>query len=163
MKNTIKAFLSSLILILTSCITIGGNKEIVPAKNISYQNPGASFELKKDRPGDKSWQSTRTKNSITFFSDCSENADPSLDQLQNDVVSGFEDTKLSESETISYNQRQARKFVLFGSLDGISVQIQGIVFKKNGCSYTLIYGGKKVSFNSELPIFNDFINGFQVP
>lgn len=154
---------SSCVLFLNSCITIGGSKDPQPAKNLEFNAPKSPFTDLKSKTGDRTWVSSKTKNIISYLSDCSPTQDPTLDQLEQEALSGLEKLDIKHLEEINYNQRTARDTVAQGFVDGVKIQIRVLSFKKNGCNYNLIYGGQADRFDSEAPQFNAFKESFRAP
>ena len=152
-----------LIFLLNSCITIGGSKDPQPAKNLEYSSPTGSYVELKSKTGDKSWKSSKTNNVISYLSDCAPNQDPSLDQLDQDALAGLEKMEIKTREEIQYNQRTGRNTVAEGFIDGVKVKINVLSFKKNNCSYSLIYGGVSDRFDSEAQVFKQFTESFKAP
>lgn len=156
-------FFLPLIFLLNSCITIGGSKDPQPAKNLEVGSPEGSFAILKSKTGDKSWKSSRTNNVISYLSDCAPNQDPSLDQLDQDALAGLEKMEIKTREEVPYNQRTGRNTIAEGFIDGVKVKLNVLSFKKNNCSYTLIYGGVSDRFDSEASVFKKFTESFKAP
>lgn len=150
-------------LFLNSCITIGVSKDPQPAKNLDYKNPASPFADLKTKTGDKAWISKKTNNVISYISDCSPNNDPSLDSLEQDALSGLDKLEIKTREEIPYNQRTARNTIGEGNIDGVKVKLNVLSFKKNNCSYSLIYGGGAEKFDSEINEFKQFTENFRAP
>lgn len=150
-------------LILSSCITIGVSKDPQPAKNLEFKAPNHPFSELKSKTGDKAWISSKTNNVISYISDCSPSQDPSLDQLEQDALSGLEKLEIRSRDEAPYNQRIARTTVGEGLIDGVKVKLNVVSFKKNTCSYNLIYGGLAERFDSESLEFKQFTENFRAP
>lgn len=165
MENHIlkKSFFFFIFLSLSGCITIGVSKDPVPAKNIEFQNPESPFSEKKTKTGDKVWISKKTGNTISYLSDCSAASDLSIDNLENEALSGLEKMEIISSKEFDYNQRLAKETLAAGIVDGVKVKIWVVTFKKNACNYNLIYAGKQHSFSSEEGTFNRFKENFKAP
>lgn len=158
-----KSILFLILLPLSGCITIGVSKEPVPAKNIEFQNPSSPFTEKKTKTGDKVWISKKTGNTISYLSDCATASDLSIDNLENEALSGLEKMEVQTSKEYDYNQRIAKETIATGFVDGIKVKILVVTFKKNSCNYNLIYAGKLSSFSAEENEFNKFKENFKAP
>ncbi len=164
MKTTYRIFLLlPSLLFLSSCITIGVSKDPQPAKNLELKEPSSPFTNLKSKTGDRAWISSKTNNVISYISDCSPNQDPSLDQLEQDALSGLEKLEIKNREEIPYNQRIARTTIGEGLIDGVKVKLNVVSFKKNACSYNLIYGGVAERFESESQEFKNFTENFRAP
>lgn len=156
-------FFSLFFLLLNSCITIGGSKDPMPAKNIEFTAPAGSFSNLKTESGDKSWISSKTNNIISYISDCSPLQDPSLEQLEQEALFGLEKIEIKHREDLSYNHRIARNTIAEALVDGVKIKIEVISFKKNNCNYNLVYGGTADRFESEAAEFKLFKDNFKAP
>lgn len=164
MKTTHRLFLLlPIIFLLNSCITIGVSKDTQPAKNLEFKAPASPFSDLKSKTGDKAWISSKTNNVISYISDCAPTQDPSLDQLEQDALSGLDKLEIKSREEIPYNQRTARTTVGEGFIDGVKVKLNVVSFKKNACSYNLIYGGVAERFDRESSEFKQFTENFRAP
>ncbi len=150
-------------LFLNSCITIGVSKDPQPAKNLELKLPGSPFTGLKAKTGDKAWISSKTNNVISYISDCAPTQDPTLDQLEQDALSGLEKIEIKQRDEINYNQRIARNTVAEGLVDGVKIKINVLSFKKNSCNYNLIYGGVADRFENEATEFKIFKENFKAP
>lgn len=164
MKTIQRAFIFLLTaLFLSSCITIGVSKDPQPAKNLDYKTPSKPFSDLKTKTGDKAWISSQTNNVISYISDCSPSNDPSLETLEQDALAGLEKLEIKSRDDVSYNQRTARATIGEGFIDGVKVKLNVLSFKKNNCSYSLIYGGVADRFDSEQAQFKQFTENFRAP
>lgn len=151
-------------LLLSSCVSVqlpGG--KITQAKDVQYSDPGAPFEKIKAQNSDRTWQSKNTGNTISYLSECGGTADPSLQSIETESLSAMNDLKVIATEELTYNGREARQTVARGEIDGVAVQIALLIFKKNGCTYTLSYGGLHKQFSAELKNFENFKSEFKAP
>lgn len=165
MKNHPCRFLIFLFLFLaTACVSVkipsaSGN----PAKDVKFDAPASPYGEIKISSADKAWLSSKTGNTISFISDCNSSEDPSLEQLQNDNLGVLEDLKVVKSDKGEFNGREALFTVAQGDVDGVPVETRLVIFKKNGCNYTLSYGGVLKTFESERHVFDSFVATFKAP
>lgn len=132
-----------------------------PAKDLKYNAPDSPFQEIKVNSGDKAWLSGATGNTISYLSDCNGNADPTLEQLQTDSLGVLDKLKISQSKTFDYNGREALRTLAEGEVDGVPVKTDLVVFKKNGCNFTITYGGVAKTFDSEKRTFEKFLESFK--
>jgi hypothetical protein len=130
------------------------------AKDVKYNAPTAPFEEIKNPSADKAWISRTTGNTISFLSDCGGSADPSLQQLENETLTVLNKLKVLDTKTFEFNGRDARSTVAEGEVDGVPVKTELLIFKKNGCNFTLSYGGIYKSFEAEQKDFRNFLQSF---
>ena len=71
--------------------------------------------------------------------------------------------RIVSTENLQYNGREARQTISTGEVDGVPVQLALLIFKKNGCNYTLSYGGIQKQFTTELRQFEKFKTEFKAP
>lgn len=162
MRNHFKLIIMSLL--LGSCVSVelpGG--KVTSAKNVEFSEPSEPFEKIKSKNADRAWQSSKTGNTISYISECGSTADASLQTLETDSLSALNKLQILKTETTTYNGRESRQTVSAGTIDGVPVALALVVFKKNGCNYTLSYGGVEKQFNSELPAFESFKANFKAP
>ena len=118
----------------------------VKAKDVSYKAPPKPFEELKDAAVDKAWISQKTRNIISYLSECGKSSERSLQVLQSEALNGVNQVSILEEKLISYNGRSAAWTTAAGQLDGIAVKMSLLTLKKNNCDYTLSYSGLERSF-----------------
>ena len=151
-------------LLLSSCVSVqlpGG--KVTPAKDVQYSEPGVPFEKIKSQNADRTWLSKNTGNTISYLSECGGTADPSLESIESESLSAMNELKILATEELTYNGREARQTTARGEIDGVPVQIALLIFKKNGCTYTLSYGGLQKQFSVEQKYFEKFKTDFKAP
>ncbi|WP_413575972.1 hypothetical protein ACLVWU_16430 [Bdellovibrio sp. HCB290] len=162
MRNHLKYIIMSLL--LGSCVSVElPSGKTKPAKDVEFSEPGSPYSSFKSKNADRAWQSSKTGNTISFLSECGSNADPSLQTLETESLSAINKLEILKTETKTFNGRESRQTISAGTIDGVPVALALVVFKKNGCNYTLSYGGVEKQFNSELPVFEKFKADFKAP
>lgn len=162
MRNHTLVFAMSLL--LGSCISVqlpGG--KATSAQDVEYKAPPAPYKDIATSKSDKAWISSETGNTLSYLSECSVANEPSLQQMENESLSAMTHVQVLKMEEITFNGRAARLSVTKGSVDGVPVQISLLVFKKNGCNYTLSYGGLEKNFSHEEKFFDSFKESFKAP
>lgn len=151
-------------LTLTSCVSLqlSGGK-FSPAKGVEYKEPLAPFKEIKSTNADKAWINEKSGNTISYLSECGNSNEPTLQQLQNESLSSLNRLEQINEEEITYNGRAAILSKNKGELDGVPVQISLLVFKKNGCSYTLSFGGVATKASLDEKNFQYFKDNFKAP
>lgn len=152
-----------LALLVSACVSVDLQPKHVPAKGFTFDPPAAPYKAIGSDQLAQAWQNSSNGNSISVFSDCNDKSDPSLTALQRDVLSILEEQVNESQTTQQLNQREARVNVSSGKLDGVTVKMKVISFKKNNCSYSLNYVGTPKSFSSDTAVFKKFVSGFSVP
>lgn len=151
-------------LLFVSCVSVKiPNGKVTPAEDVELKTPLAPFKEIKIGNSDKAWFSATTGNTISYSSECGGNSDLSLQQIETDSLSALSNLEIIKVEEFTYNGRAARQSLAQGQVDGIPVQLSLLVFKKNGCNFTLSYGGTKKNFEAEKHFFDTFKDHFKAP
>lgn len=152
------AFLSSI-----GCVSVDlGPKAGEKTKRVRLQEPVAPFEKVSIEGMDKAWQDKKSGNTLGYISECG-GRELSLDQLENEARSVLVASQLTNRLTGEFNQRESLESWSEGLVDGVKVRLAILVFKKNGCQYTLTYAGPAKSFNLSATAFTNFKQGFVAP
>lgn len=162
MKNHI--IVCSMFILLGGCVSVSlPGKKVVSAQDVAFDAPASPFKEIKMSNVDKAWLSGKTANTISYFSECGNTADPSLETLESDALSAINDLQVIKSDDIQFNGREARQTIATGKLDGVPVKMSLVLLKKNGCNYTLSYGGTAAQFSQEEAAFENFKRNFRAP
>ncbi len=149
---------------LQGCVSVNLPKQTGhKAEKVSYREPASPFSEIKSENADQAWISEKKGNTISYLSDCNNPVDPPLTQIESETLAVLNDLKILNTERINFNSRQALQTLAQGEIDGVVVRMKLVTFKKNNCSYSLVYGGLKKNFDSELPHFDSFLKGFKAP
>lgn len=154
----------SMFILLGGCVSVSlPGKKVISAKDVQFEAPSSPYKEIKMAGVDKAWLSERSGNTISYFSECGNSADPSLEILESDALSAINDLTVLKADTKEFNGRESRQTVAAGKLDGIPVKMSLVLLKKNGCNYTLSYGGTAAQFDQEQTAFENFKRNFRAP
>lgn len=149
-------------LAFAGCVSIDINpSKTTKADDFDYSDPKDPFDDIKADEADYAWQSENTGNTIAIITSCNKNADPSLKSLEVDTLGAMADTKVLSSNKVALNKNEALKTLVEGQVDGVAVQVLSYSLKRNNCTYSLTYVGRKNNFQKELPIFEAFTQEFE--
>lgn len=149
---------------LHSCVSVNiPTSSGVKAANINFKVPEKPFVPMDSKSADKAWINEKTGNTISYQSECGAPVDPPLQQIETDTLNFLENLKINSSSSKTFNGRESLETLAQGHVDGILVKLRVITFKKNNCSYSLVYGGVSEKFNSDLNSFDQFLKGFKAP
>lgn len=132
------------------------------SSDTSFLAPRSPFKEVKSEAADEAWQSTQTGNSIAFLSECQPAVEQSLKSLEDESVNVLSEVQVLKSSHPTFNGRESSYTVAEGKVDGIPVKLALVVFKKNGCNFTISYTARKSTFDSEIRTFDTFLEGFRV-
>lgn len=149
---------------LAGCVSVNlpsqsGHK----SKDVVYEQPPAPFSAMVSENADQAWISNKTGNTISFVSDCNNPTDQNLQQIENETLGVLHDPQILFSQNIIFNSREGMETLAQGKVDGVWVKMKLVTFKKNNCSYSLVFGGLRNKFDSEISYFNTFMKGFKAP
>lgn len=100
---------------------------------------------------------------IAVNSECRDHGDPSLVVLTNHLLIGFEDRRVVEREELRLAGRGALRTHLKASLDGLPVEMELTVLKKDGCVYDLTYLAPPSRFDANLATYRRLVASFDAP
>ena len=152
-----------ILFLLSSCVSIGPKAvKRNPSDFVTFNSPNSPFTEHDWDSVDKMWKDNKTGSTISYYSNCSSDSDPSLSELEKDVLYGVNELKKNSSQKIPYNSREALKSHYSGSVDGVATDFSLLVFKKNNCIYILTYIALKKHYKVNVDNFNSFIENFKV-
>ncbi len=164
LRHFITSIFLGLALLLSSCVSVNIKpKAAARSTEYKYQAPDSSFTKLDHDQTDLAWQNQKNGNTIAVLSECSENRDPSLNDLENEMLQVLSNTKISSTQNLVFEDREALRSVIEGKVDGIPVKVDVLTFKKNSCAYTLTYMGRANGFDKDQVVFERFLKGFKVP
>jgi hypothetical protein len=88
---------------------------------------------------DAAWTARDSGHVMAVNSTCADHGDPSLDILTNHLVMGFTDRALDARAELTVDGRQALRSFYRARLDGVPVELELLVLKKNGCVHDFSY------------------------
>jgi hypothetical protein len=162
--NHIRIFLFILFFHMLGCVSVNidGGKP-VKSSDVKYQEPKVPFKKISNPTVDMAWQNSKNGNTIAFLSECKLKADISLQTMETESLAALANLKVSKSDVKEFNEREAKEVLAEGQVDGIAVKMKLMLLKKNECNYTFSYVGRKKFFESDLNIYQQFLDGFQAP
>lgn len=86
-----------------------------------------------------------------------------LAQLEAEGLAVLSNLKIVSTQDGEFNGRQSLESTAQGEVDGVLVKMSLVTFKKNGCNYSLSYGGVATRFEEETLYFRNFLKGFKAP
>lgn len=149
---------------LTSCVSIQlQERKVEKSKDVKFLEPKGDFKEYKTQSSDKTWISHNTGNAIAYFSECNDPSDASLSVIQRESLATLAQSEVIESKLTTFNDREALWTYARGIMEGIRVDVQLMIFKKNQCTYSLSYVGREKSFKKEVDQFDNFVKSFKAP
>jgi hypothetical protein len=88
---------------------------------------------------DLAWVARDNGELLAANSTCTDHGDPSLEVLTNHLLIGFEDRELDDQRPITLDGREALRSRYKARLDGVPVELEVVVLKKNGCIHDFTF------------------------
>jgi hypothetical protein len=85
--------------------------------------------------------------------------DAPLSVLTEHLIMGTTEREYDSQETIPFDGREALHTLMRAKLDGVPMQYDIFVMKKNGCVYDLVYVAPPARFSQGAPAFEAFARG----
>ena len=164
MKHLRASIATVLFFSLSSCVSFNlPSSSGWKAPTVDFQVPAKPFIPIDNKNADKAWISEKNGNTISYISECGSPLDPPLQQIESETFNFLENLKILSTDSKNFNGRECLETLAQGTVDGVTVQMRVVTFKKNNCSYSLVYGGVKEKFSTELNYFDQFLRGFKAP
>ena len=91
---------------------------------------------------------------------CDKSDDVPLDVLTNHLLFGIEERREEARVPLTVDGRGALQTRLGGKLDGVTVALELVVLKKDGCTYDLLLIAKPSTVGAREPEFRRFVTSF---
>ncbi|AKU90512.1 hypothetical protein [Vulgatibacter incomptus] len=92
---------------------------------------------------------------------CQEHGDPSLKVLTDHLLMGFENRRIREREEVRLAGRSALRTRAEAQMDGVPVELELTVLKKDGCVYDLTYLASPSRFDARLGAYRAVLKSFE--
>lgn len=88
---------------------------------------------------DLAWVSRESGDILAINATCRQHGDPSLEVLTSHLLLGFTSPELVERRTQTLDGREALRSKYRTNLDGVPVELELVVLKKNGCVHDFTF------------------------
>jgi hypothetical protein len=156
---------AALVILSSGCVSVnlGGGKGPERSKDVRFEAPGGPFQKLQKTQADAAWQNPANGNSISYLSTCNESSDPGLETATEEMISVLGETKTLTQKSYMFDGRAALDTEAEAKVEGVPTKIRTLVFKKNGCLYTLSLLGVSKTFSDDQKYFDHFVKGFTAP
>lgn len=147
------------------CSACGGGGSL---RDGTYRDAEASYRLAEPPRGwdrvdfsgnDLAW-SDGEGSLIAVNSVCEGHGDPSLKVLTDHLLMGFDRREVLEREELQLDGRGALRTRANASLDGVPVELEMTVLKKDGCVYDLVYTAPHGRFGVRAADYRSLVKSF---
>ena len=149
----------------TSCrATVGhvmGQQFVSPAYAFEVPLPGDEWQPVPDEPSVLTIAHTQLAAGITISVTCHQARDVPLDILTRHLLFGFKSIEILQQAPQVLNGVPALKTVARARLDGREVQLLGLVARRDGCIYDIVYFASPQDYSPGEPSFERMMAGFR--
>lgn len=152
---------SALLVSLLSLSACAGLRDGTFSKGrLSYRvvEPGSEWSKVGFADNDLAWHKGGVV--MAMNATCEGHGDASLDVLSRHLVFGFSNTELKERESRMLDGREALWSRYQAHLDGVPVELETLVLKKDGCVHDFSRVVPEGHFDQDRAAFNALIDGF---
>lgn len=165
MKKSFGSFFSPFMILMTTalagCVSVSIPKEeVIKSTRYQFTEPTEPFQKINSEYADHAWRNLKTGNTLVIFTDCGSSRDIDLSSLENESLLAISNPQVIQTNRFQFNDREALRSLVSGNIDGVSIQMEVLNFKKNTCNYTISYFGKNQTFDQDKELYNQFIKGF---
>ncbi len=147
----------------TACVSIDLKpKQRKVNDGVSFTSPTSPYREIQLESADHSWQNPNTGNTISYMSSCENYSDPDLESLLSIATEGIEGLRIVQQKKLNFNGREALNTILIGRVDGVPIQADLTVLKKNNCVFNISYIASVQTFMNDLPNFKKFFTALRI-
>lgn len=147
---------------LSGCAT-GLRDGVFNKDHVSYRigvPPEADWRRVGFANNDLAWLHKTTGHVIAANATCENFGDPSLEVLTTHLLFGFTDREQKEEELEELDGREALHSKYDAKLDGVPIEIELVVLKKNGCVHDFSYVSPQGETGMAQATFDHLVHGF---
>lgn len=130
------------------------------ATSYDLEAPGGTWSPASFNENDLAWTAPQGQ-VIAVNATCEEHGDPSLKVLTDHMLLGFEDRIFASQEELQLDGRGALKSRLTASLDGVPIDLELTVLKKDGCVYDFTYTSPHGRFEEHVGDYRRLVSSFR--
>ncbi|HWV36896.1 MAG TPA: hypothetical protein VN033_00280 [Vulgatibacter sp.] len=164
-SSLLLASLAALVAIASSCASTGTFRDgVYLGREANYRiTPLASPWSRIFFTGnDLAWEGPQGQ-VVAVNGVCSGHGDPSLKVLTDHLLFGFEDRVVEARDELRLAGRAALRTRASATLDGVPVELELTVLKKDGCVYDLTYTAPPGGFDAGLATYRALVESFEAP
>lgn len=109
---------------------------------------------------DLAWASVETGDLLAMNATCNDHGDPPLEVLTNHLLFGFTERKTLKAVKEMIDGREALRSEVEAMLDGVPVDLEFVVLKKNGCVHDFTHVSARGALGKHHPAFEALVTSF---
>jgi hypothetical protein len=120
-----------------------------------------SWRLVHQESAAAGWFNDRAGAIIASNASCHDDAEAApLGALTRQLLVGYTERRILDEEMVPFAQREAQRTHLIAKLDGVPMELEIYVLRRDGCVFDLSYAAPPGSFAVAAPDFARFVAGF---
>ncbi len=147
---------------LTGCRRVSFEDSVFTKPDVNYsvgELPGHWHRVYLEDT-DLSFSETGTGRALSINSTCEGHDDPPLPVLTRHLLMGFTERQEQSQRTIVLDGREALRSRYMAKLDGVPVELELVVLKKDGCVFDFTYVAPPGEVEPRLGDFETLLAGF---
>ncbi len=125
--------------------------------------PGPHWEPHQEQDAQVAWRRTDGSGMITARAQCEAHGDRTLEQFLDDLRLDFRYWTEQQRSMVRFAGREGLRVRSIVTLDGVSLTMDALLLKKNGCLFDFWYVATDGAFHTGLADYERFLVGFQFP
>jgi hypothetical protein len=120
-----------------------------------------SWQMVHQESAAAGWFNTRAGAIIASNASCHDDAEAApLSALTRQLLVGYTERRILDERVVPFAQREALRTRVIAKLDGVPMELEILVLRRNGCVFDLSYAAPPGSFAVAAPDFARFVAGF---
>jgi hypothetical protein len=147
---------------LTGCRRVSFEDSVFSKKDVSYSigELPSHWSRVHVKDGDLAFSEQGTGRALSINSTCEGHDDPPLPVLTRHLLMGFTERQEQAQRVIVLDGREALRSRYLAKLDGVPVELELVVLKKNGCVFDFTYVAPPGEVEPRLADFDTLLAGF---
>ncbi len=151
------------LLLVTSCVSVNIGKGATKRyTELHFESPAQEFAKVEDETSDHVWRHVKNGNTISYYSECESQTDPTLMELLENVTQSLDEKNSLENRNLVFNGRESLYSKINTKVDGVPTQVQNVIFKKHNCIFIISYVGVLSQAPNNQKDFERFLQRFVV-
>ncbi len=160
-------FILFILFFLNGCLSFDLGQIISPpvekSDKVKVTVPSEKYEEINNKIVDRAWQNKKNGNTIAYFSECNSPSDNSIENIEKENIKAIINAKVIERKMVDYNSRKALVSIVSGQFNKDQIKVKIVLFKKNGCIFTISYVSRAIFYAADERIFQKFVEDFKIP
>jgi len=155
--------LAVVFLVMAGCRTAGFQDGVFAKPGVRYAltPPSEGWKPVAVEGNDLAWFSTSSDHSLAVDSTCSQGEDAPLEVLTNHLLMGFTERQRLSQEKEPLDGRESLHSLYTAKMDGVPVELELVVLKKDGCVYDFVYVSPPGRAAEKHAAFDALVRGFK--